>query len=68
MTSTFEFLAQLAGVEIPGGCDDCDAYQTLAMDDRWGGFVLTVHHDDWCPRLARYRGRVPNRAERRRRP
>ncbi len=40
----------LSGNRLPGGCDDCDAYQTLtkAAD---GFYVVTVHHDDTCPWL-----------------
>ncbi len=42
------FLAQLEGLRIPGGCDDCDAYQTVKrVAERVT--VLTVHHDDTCP-------------------
>ena len=46
---------------IPGGCDDCAAYQTL--DEVEPGFLrLGVHHDDTCPTyraiLARRAGRA----------
>lgn len=41
-------LVALDGAHIPGGCDDCDAYQTLETDAS-GVTVLTVHHDDSCP-------------------
>jgi len=47
-------LDAMTGSRIPGGCDDCDAYQTVARrpNDTWGGvYVLTVHHDDECPFL-----------------
>ncbi len=47
-------LADLTGRRLPGGCEDCDAYQVLSRlpDDTWGGvYVLTVHHDDTCPHL-----------------
>ena len=47
-------LEALAGRRLPGGCDDCDAYQTLKRlpSDAWGSvYVLTVHHDDTCPFL-----------------
>ena len=65
--SALDWLGQLDGAEIPGGCDECETpYQTVKSESF--GFVLTVHHDDWCPRLARYEGRTArNRAERRRR-
>lgn len=43
-------LAAMAGRRLPGGCDDCDAYQVLSRcaDDL---FVLVVHHDPTCPHL-----------------
>jgi hypothetical protein len=33
---------------VPGGCDACEAYQTVTRDSG-GVYVLTVHHDDGCP-------------------
>ena len=56
-----EMIAPFIGQQIPGGCDHCDAYQTVkpAGDyfadvagikyDLEGCFVCSVHHDDWCP-------------------
>lgn len=44
-----EALSALVGQRIPGGCDDCDAYQTMRRDG--SVFLLTVHHDDTCPWL-----------------
>jgi hypothetical protein len=37
------------GEQIPGGCDQCDAYQTMSPIE---GMVwrMLVHHDDDCPR------------------
>jgi hypothetical protein len=46
----------LDGAEIPGGCDDCDAYQTVRPITA-GGWSLTTHHDDWCPWWTTYRRR-----------
>ena len=38
-------------VRIPGGCDECDAYQTI--DDTSAPiYVLRVHHDQTCSWLA----------------
>jgi hypothetical protein len=55
-----------AGQQIPGGCDRCDAYQTVIPDGLGpNAHLLRVHHDDWCPALAAHQGRTPNRAERR---
>ena len=42
--------SSLAGQKIPGGCDCCDAYQTLE-EVAPGIHTLTVHHDDDCPFL-----------------
>lgn len=63
---TDDSLSALAAVlqcrRIPGGCDDCTAFQTMTQDGP-GVYRLTVHHDDTCPS---YRA-MTNRAERRRR-
>lgn len=49
-----EILSALVSDQTPGGCDECaDPYQTVSRSH--GHWVLTVHHDDHCPRLARYR-------------
>jgi hypothetical protein len=45
-------LGPLDGARIPGGCEVCDAYQTVAPAVA-GVWTITVHHDDWCPQLAR---------------
>jgi hypothetical protein len=37
---------------IPGGCDRCDAFQTMTADPAHDGiYHLTITHDDWCPFL-----------------
>jgi hypothetical protein len=43
-------LGPLDGSRIPGGCDDCDAYQT-AHPVAPGIWTIRVHHDHWCPFL-----------------
>jgi hypothetical protein len=43
-------LEHLTGHRLPGGCDDCAAYQTVTRVAD-GLYVLTVHHDDTCPAL-----------------
>lgn len=35
---------------IPGGCDDCDAYQELTAASP-GVYVLAIRHDPSCPYL-----------------
>jgi hypothetical protein len=35
---------------MPGGCDDCDAYQLMTRCGD-GLYVLAVHHDPTCPHL-----------------
>ena len=44
-----EMLSRAAeeGQKIRGGCDLCEALQTL--DEVDGVYVLTVHHDELCP-------------------
>jgi hypothetical protein len=41
-------LDQLTGRRLPGGCDDCAAFQTVITQGQ-GLYVLTVHHDASCP-------------------
>lgn len=50
-------LGPLDGAEIPGGCECCEAYQTVTPIQR-GIWSITVHHDDDCPFLARVEGRA----------
>jgi hypothetical protein len=45
-----ELFEAMAGRHIEGGCDDCNAYQTM-MTRQDGIHVLTIHHDDTCPFL-----------------
>lgn len=60
-TSPFvNWLGPLDGAEIAGGCDFCDAYQTVSVDAP-GCWALITHHDDWCPQWTAIR------AERKRR-
>lgn len=49
-----DFIAAMDGARIPGGCDQCGAYQVVrarAYGHR-NVHMVTVHHDDWCPVLA----------------
>lgn len=48
-------LDRLVGLRIPGGCDDCLAYQEI--EPVGGIHVLHIRHDDTCPTLARIEGR-----------
>ena len=43
-------LEALPDQPIPGGCDDCDAYQVLTQPVP-GVYVVEVRHDDTCPWL-----------------
>jgi hypothetical protein len=45
-----DLFSQIEDQPIPGGCDVCDAYQTVETLTP-GVHSLTVHHDDWCPVL-----------------
>jgi hypothetical protein len=48
-----ELIRSMDGAQVPGGCDQCDAYQVVVAD-RWGPNMhsIEVRHDDWCPWLA----------------
>lgn len=50
-------LGPLDGERVPGGCEDCDAYQEVTAVNP-GVWSITVHHDDDCPFLAAYEGRA----------
>ena len=41
-------LDSMTGHRMPGGCDDCDAYQTMTSKAD-GLYELLIHHDDTCP-------------------
>lgn len=43
-------LDAMTGRRLPGGCDDCAAYQTVTRHAN-GVYVLVVHHDPGCPAL-----------------
>lgn len=40
--------AELDGAVIPGGCDTCNAVQTIRQDQP-GLWSIGIAHDDWCP-------------------
>ena len=43
--------------QVPGGCDDCDAYQRVVPDPIEPRLThINVFHDDDCPTLARMKG------------
>ncbi|MFP5256072.1 MAG: hypothetical protein ACLGI8_09510 [Acidimicrobiia bacterium] len=46
-----DLLGPLDGERIPGGCAECDAYQTVAALEA-GVWTVNVHHDRDCPALA----------------
>lgn len=43
-------LGPLDGAQIAGGCEDCDAFQTVEPISS-GVWSIVVHHDDGCPTL-----------------
>ena len=48
------FSALLDQFQIPGGCDECDAYQIVPEQEPSSNIChIVVHHDDDCPRLQR---------------
>ncbi len=46
--SARNYLEQLTGQRIPGGCDECDAFQTVDTSNA-PIYRIAVHHDEWCP-------------------
>ena len=53
MTRLFE---HLLGQTIPGGCESCNAVQTVTRDPAEANlFRLEVGHDDGCPVYRRLR-------------
>ncbi len=46
--SFLDELGALEGLRIPGGCDDCDAYQVVDASHA-PIFRLNVCHDERCP-------------------
>ncbi len=52
-----DLFGQIQGQQIPGGCDQCDAYQTVTTVAP-GVHSLTVHHDTWCPVLRAIKART----------
>jgi hypothetical protein len=47
-TGPLSALDALTGRRLPGGCDDCDAYQTVTHETA-GVYRMVVHHDETCP-------------------
>lgn len=43
-------LGPLDGEKIPGGCEQCNAYQTAELLGP-GVWNISVHHDEWCPMI-----------------
>lgn len=46
--SFLDELGALDGQRIPGGCDDCSAYQTIDASQA-PIYRVNVHHDESCP-------------------
>ncbi len=45
---THSHLDTMTDRRLPGGCDDCDAYQVVSKASE-GVYLLEVHHDRSCP-------------------
>lgn len=68
-------IASYVGQQVPGGCDYCDAYQTVrdeimpvdifpaaeGIEANGGGWSIVIHHDDGCPYWIRYQMRLARR-------
>ncbi len=50
-TAALNELGPLDGARIPGGCNQCDATQTVTPAAA-GVWVNTVHHEELCSLLA----------------
>jgi hypothetical protein len=52
-----DWFAALDGLRVPGGCDDCDAYQELvsAAYGVPGVHAIRIAHDEWCSTYQRMR-------------
>jgi hypothetical protein len=44
------FFDQIEDQPTPGGCSQCEAFQTVETVSP-GVHIVRVHHDDWCPVL-----------------
>lgn len=51
-------LGPLEGARVPGGCDYCDAHQTVEPVAA-GVWMFNVHHDEWCPWFLAFEARQP---------
>lgn len=51
-----ERLHALDGLEVPGGCDYCDAIQRIVKMSE-NGTMIKVMHDDDCPWWIEYQRR-----------
>ncbi len=62
MTYIDDLMAAFDGAQIPGGCDECNAYQSIRANAYGypGAHAVTTHQDNRCPFLARI-GRTPRR-------
>lgn len=47
-TPVADALADFIGHQVPGGCEDCGAFQTLERE-AVGVYVVRVFHDQSCP-------------------
>ena len=50
MNALDDLFSQIGAEQIPGGCDHCEAYQTVETTSP-GVHMIFVHHDDLCPVL-----------------
>ncbi len=62
VTNLDELFEGLVGQRIPGGCDDCNAYQTVTR--HLCIHVINIHHDDTCPTWRQHHAkRTPTKGE-----
>lgn len=56
-------LGALEGVEVPGGCADCIAYQVVTAGEE-GIVNLRTYHDETCPWWQAHQTRAQRRGRR----
>jgi hypothetical protein len=57
MSAFDELFKKIEGESIPGGCDQCEAYQ-IVEELSPGVHSLNIHHDDNCPVLRASRSKA----------
>ena len=57
-TTLADLFGPLDEAHLRGGCQTCNAYQTIVREGPLS-WRITVHHDNWCPTLQAIQARRP---------